>query len=178
MSLKNKWYMQPEMMVGFSALVVSLVAVIVSLYSASIDRDFARASLWPRVDIARSFSNQNYQYVLLNNGTGPALLKYAKVGYKGRYYSTWYELLSANGYPLQTFSQSHISTIVLPANNKTEAIKTKDTKLIDGLTKLDDELTIEICYCSVYDECWIATRSEKSSPVNQCSIDENVMFRQ
>ncbi|MFY8326594.1 hypothetical protein [Pseudoalteromonas sp. ZZD1] len=50
-----------------------------------IARSYARASVWPRVELYRSFSmkseQESFSYGLMNNGTGPAIIKDAKVTY-------------------------------------------------------------------------------------------------
>ena len=75
-----KWYKSPEMIVALSALIIGLVTAFTSIYSAYVDREYARASVWPRLEIFRSFNgNSSFSYGVSNNGTGPALIKYAKI---------------------------------------------------------------------------------------------------
>ena len=78
---KIAWYKKPEMIVALSALLISVVTTIIGLYSTMIDRSYARASVWPRVEIYRSHSLEKgyFSYGVMNNGTGPAIIKYAKV---------------------------------------------------------------------------------------------------
>ncbi len=79
-----KWYKNPEMIVAFSALLIGIVTAFTSIYSAYVDRTYARASVWPRLEIFRSFSQGNFSYGVDNNGTGPAIIKYARVKYEGK----------------------------------------------------------------------------------------------
>ncbi len=44
----NKWYTNPEMIVALSALLIGIVTAFTSVYSAYVDREYARASVWPR----------------------------------------------------------------------------------------------------------------------------------
>jgi len=68
------------MLVAMSVLFISIVTAAVSIYSASTDRKYAKASVWPRLEIFRSFnSDKSFEYAVTNNGTGPAIIKYAKV---------------------------------------------------------------------------------------------------
>ena len=63
--MKNtKWYKNPEMIVALSALFIGLVTAFTSIYSAYVDREYARASVWPRLEI---FSSQTH---VLNKLTG------------------------------------------------------------------------------------------------------------
>ena len=78
-------YRSPEMIIAISALFISIITAVVSIYSAATDRDYAKASVWPRLEIFRSFSsNKSFEYGVTNNGTGPALIKYAKVKYDSK----------------------------------------------------------------------------------------------
>ena len=43
------WYKNPEMIVALSALIIGLVTAFTSIYSAYVDREYARASVWPRL---------------------------------------------------------------------------------------------------------------------------------
>lgn len=36
----------------------------------------------------------------------------------------------------------------------------------------DKKMSIELCYCSIYDECWVTDRSNQPKPVEQCIINE------
>lgn len=47
MEAKRGFSLSGEMLKGISALLVSRVAVVISLYSAWIDRAHARVSVWP-----------------------------------------------------------------------------------------------------------------------------------
>ncbi len=53
------------MIIAGSALLVSLITAFVSIYSAFIDRAYARASVWPRLEIFRSY---NDGYFFLRGG--------------------------------------------------------------------------------------------------------------
>lgn len=185
MSIRNKWYMQPEMLVGFSAIIVSLVAVGVSLYSASIDREFARASVWPRVIIYRSFNYSNdmqegyFKYGVSNHGTGPALIKYAKVSYLDKPSQTWNRLIIDNNiHPKPSITQSHISTAVLPSNYTIEPLIASDIQQVKKLFEHDGNIAIELCYCSIYGECWLTDRHNVPEPIEVCEIDDAQAFRQ
>lgn len=186
MSIKYKWFVQPEMLVGLSALIVSLVAVVVSLYSASIDREFARASVWPRVAIYRNFNQgvneneaSNFSYSISNNGTGPALIKYAKVSYKDKVYQSWQNMIRDSNIATQlNLSQSHISTSVLPATHVINAFSTRDPHLVGELLNHDAHIQIELCYCSIYDQCWVSDRTNIPKEVNACYVKESEAFQQ
>lgn len=170
------------MLVGISALVVSFVAVVVSLYSASIDRDYARASVWPQLMVARSYAPQvgksQLDYLVINNGTGPAIVKYVQVGYDDTYYPTWRALFDSMGLDDVGFVQSQISRMVIPADKQITVLSFTNPKTIEQLSGFDNGLDFTLCYCSIYEECWQVNRQAKQRSVDACIEPSGVLFTQ
>ncbi len=159
----RSWFQQPEMIVGLSALLVSLVAVGVALYSAYIDRAYARASVWPRLEVGRAFNSDVYAYLVTNNGTGPAVVKWAALTLKDKPQTHWEQYMAsiAGDKKLNAdtihYGQSHISTSVLPATKQIKVMSSDKPELIALLHKASSETELKLCYCSIYDECWITS---------------------
>lgn len=168
----EKWYKNPEMIVALSALLIGLVTAFTSIYSAYVDREYARASVWPRLEIFRSFDDNSFSYSVSNNGTGPALIKYAKIKDGSKYIKTWKDIK-----PFEDTTQSHISNRTLSPQNRITPVSYKgdDAK---ALVKADGSISIELCYCSIYEECWVADRSNRPTAVEACFIDNKQMFLQ
>lgn len=169
---ETKWYKKPEMIVALSALFISLVTAIVAIYSANIDRAYAKASVWPRLEVFRSFGADNFAYVVSNNGNGPALIKYAKVQYQSKPVHYWRDIPD-----LSDFVQSHVSSRILSSQTEIRPLvySGKETKTF---LERDKNIEIEICYCSIYEECWVIDRVNQPSPVEQCEIEQSSAFRQ
>ncbi|WP_068547721.1 hypothetical protein [Thalassotalea crassostreae] len=170
--MNNNWYQKPEMIVALSALLISIVTAIVGIYSAYIDRSYARASVWPRVEIYRSFSGDKFEYGVTNSGNGPALIKYAVVEYNSKAIKTWSEVPKLGNY-----SQSHISTKILSPQNIINPISYRGENIEAYLTA-DKSIDIELCYCSIYDECWLTSRVNEPIVVDSCVVDESKAFTQ
>ncbi|GGW76405.1 hypothetical protein [Alteromonas halophila] len=165
---KQVWYRNPEMLVALSAIVTSVVAVVVSIYSAYVDRSYARASVWPSIMIAQSHLGSHLKYVVINQGTGPALIKYARIGTSSNYYPTWRALITDAGFANASYTQAHISSGVVRASQEIVAFETRNEDLI---TALDNVLVnAEICYCSIYEECWISTGGMVTRSVEACTL--------
>ena len=148
---KKSWYQQPDMLVALSAVLVSLVALAVGVYSAYVDRSFARASVWPSVLLAQSYSDDRFSYVLLNQGTGPAIIQYARLTQDGKTYSTWRDWLDGRGLADVPFAQSHIGGGVVRAGQTVTAFTTRDEAARNALLE-NRSLSIEVCFCSVFDD--------------------------
>ncbi|HEX6064348.1 MAG TPA: hypothetical protein VFZ04_09025, partial [Longimicrobiales bacterium] len=86
-----KRLVQADMLVAFSAMVVGMCALIVSIVEVRIMREEQRANAWPRVEV---FVNTGDTYVmkLTNKGFGPALIRGLVVSVDGKPVSNWTEL--------------------------------------------------------------------------------------
>jgi hypothetical protein len=166
------WYKNPEMIVALSALIIGLVTAFTSIYSAYVDREYARASVWPRLEIFRSYSGNSFSYGVHNNGTGPALIKYAKVYDDKNYLKTWKELEA-----FKNVRQSHLSNRTLSPQKSITPVSYKG-KNADKLAEADKFISIELCYCSIYDECWVIDRNNRPEEVEACVINEEQQFLQ
>lgn len=166
-----KWYKKPEMLIAFSALFISLVTAVVGVYSAYVDREYARASVWPRLVMYYEMHSTD-SYSVSNRGTGPAIIKYAKIKEGNKAIKFWREV---SNFP-NAFNQSHIGGMTLPSNETIKMVGAKDSKTFRASTQ---PLSIELCYCSIYDECWIIVRGgNEPNQVNNCEINEQERFLQ
>lgn len=167
-----KWYKNPEMIVAFSALLIGIVTAFTSIYSAYVDRTYARASVWPRLEIFRSYSGDTFSYGVANNGTGPAVIHYAVVEYKDKPIKRWNEIAAFSG-----IRQSHIGNRTLPAQKSISPVQYKGDSS-EAVLAADDFVSIELCYCSIYDECWVIDRENTPLAIEQCLIEDDLKFLQ
>ncbi len=161
-----EWITRPQMLVGLSALLLSLCGLFISIYEASLIRQAQRASVWPYVQIAASLSPGRINLWVQNTGVGPARIQAASVTYKGETKANWSDLIrNVIGVdPDSTgFYRSMINGRVLPTNSPGESIfrVTEDNgpaarELVASLRReiLEGTIDVTVCYCSVYDECW------------------------
>ena len=91
----TKWFQNPEMVIALSALLIGLVTAAVSIYSAYIDREYAKASVWPKLEIFRNTQSDSFAYQVLNSGTGPAIIQYGQVEHNEISMKTPQSLLSS-----------------------------------------------------------------------------------
>lgn len=173
-------FKSPEMIIAISALIVSLITAFASIYSAFIDRAYARSSVWPRVEIHRTYNNNDepyFSYIVNNKGTGPAVIKYAKLSYENKPVKSWPSYLEMRSGRTIGHTQSHIGSKVLSAGESIKPMETRD-KEVAALLADKDGLHIELCYCSIYDECWLADRMNEPILVAQCTIEDKERFLQ
>lgn len=171
----------PEMIIAGSALIVSLITAFVSIYSAFIDRAYARASVWPRLEIYRSYNygdkNPYFLYGVNNKGTGPAVIEFARLSANEQPIIKWDDYLTLRTGREVSHIQSHLGSLVLTAGEKLVALHVPSAEAATILAE-NDNLQIELCYCSIYDECWLVDRSNEPKPIPQCKINEGQRFMQ
>ncbi|GAC16320.1 hypothetical protein [Aliiglaciecola lipolytica] len=169
---KTVWYKAPEMIIALSALLISVVTAVVGIYSAYIDRSYARAAVWPRIEIYRSFNNGVFEYGVMNSGNGPALIQYAHVTYKGEPIQYWNQIPD-----IPDFVQSHLSTRILSSQNTIIPLSI-GTEKAAGFVAVDSDIDIQLCYCSIYEECWLISRVNAAETVESCEISPEKSFLQ
>lgn len=161
--------MSPQMLVGLSALLLSVCGLFISIYEASLIRQAQRASVWPYVEVSASLRSSTIELRVQNTGVGPARIQAASVTYKGETKANWWDLilndLGANADSVGYY-QSAINGRVLPTNSEQEVFFriTKDSgpaarELFASLRReiMEGTIDVTVCYCSVYDECWISS---------------------
>jgi hypothetical protein len=136
------------------AALVGLLALCVSGYTAYIQRQQVRAQVWPYLEAGNDDGNQAiYVY---NKGVGPAIVKSAQVFIDGKPQTSWAHVLEALGLPSNDYLQSTINPDVISAGEQVRVVGFSDKDrwkaFHDGAI---DRMTMNICYCSTLDECWM-----------------------
>jgi hypothetical protein len=161
---------------SFSALAVSFLALALSAYQARemsaqtrLMQSQARAGVWPYLSIGYSIDDvgekPGYAFEIDNDGVGPARIESVRMTLDGKPVGTWREIFHAFfGDAPVAATYSKIYGKVLPPNTNREttieALRLSDIVQAKAFYAAQDRLEMTICYCSVYDDCWIARRSD------------------
>ena len=169
-----------DRILSISAMVSALAAVAVSVYEARIDRAHQRVSVWPYVTEYNSLvPGEPYRRSVENVGIGPALIRAFQVRVDGEPSRTWNEtverltgLKDAN-FVYSTFGAG---TVLLPGTTRTLlTIPPGDTALRFWKEMQTGRVSMSICYCSLYEECWL-TRGREPEPMTTCPVDPDADF--
>lgn len=169
-----------EMLVGISAVVIGLCALGVSLYEAALMREEQRSAVLPLLEISRSYYTDGLdsdRWRLLINvsnvGIGPARVRDFEVRVDGRPYSNWAAALQAlTGIGGEiSYGHSTINGRTVPPDTDVVVFDLNDTEHAQRIGDAFGRLELVACYCSVFDECWIATYAQLgvNTPVESCS---------
>jgi hypothetical protein len=179
---------------SFAALALSVLALATSAYQTrlmqaqtELMQTQSRASVWPYLTIGKNedtiAGRENFVWRVDNNGVGPAKIQSVQVLLDGKPYRSWKELFAALA-PGQEFhgQTSSVNGLVLPPslNRETtiEMVKPDSPERAKVFLSAQQRMSIEICYCSVYDECWIAHAINKpgNTPVPRCETAGKLQF--
>lgn len=177
---------QPEMLVGVSAVLIGVCALGVSLYETSLMREEQRAAVMPLMELGRSYSlggsetfNDEWRLSLHaeNVGIGPARIMDFRVTVDEVPKPTWDAALRAlirRDVPVM-YGQSTINGRTIPPDRQITMFELRDKKLTAEIIGEFDRIDFEACFCSVFDECWTASYSTfgATTPVNSCKRSDS-----
>jgi hypothetical protein len=170
----------------YDALVATLVgvsALLVSAYTAYVQRQQVRAQVYPIIQYTNGWGEEDVHVHIANKGSGPALIRDVRVSLDGKPLHSWLELIERLGLRDHArlhkvgFSSFGRSTIAAgeqlqvlsfacqrpePQPPKVDAAAPKEPASFEPsdpvcakLAKALQQLTISVCYCSTLDDCSI-----------------------
>lgn len=136
------------------ASAIGLLALLVSGYTAYVQRQQVRAQVWPYATIA--YQDQERRLSIFNKGVGPAMLQTVRVTVDGKPYRNWAAALSALGLPGVEHGHSTVSETVLSPGESLAVLIFEDPSDYARFRKaMDAHGRMDFCYCSTLEECWV-----------------------
>ncbi|MEM7764160.1 MAG: hypothetical protein AAF290_08760 [Pseudomonadota bacterium] len=156
------------------AVLLSLAALFVSFVEVSSERAQQRAEVWPYIQIDPSYSSSGFRLRMVNKGVGPALMGQL--------------VLLHNGQPVQDVDQLIVDTIgaerafsydrYAMSDPSNSVVAPGDSLTLFGVSWDDDTralvqawngaIDIDICYCSIHEDCWQASLLGSTQRVERC----------
>jgi hypothetical protein len=148
-------------------------------------REQQRMAVWPYVEAGPSINDSQFRLMVFNQGIGPARIQDVTVTMRGAAMRHWDEVLRTVLDTVPGYQYSLLNRRVLPAQEHMVAFGFEDSRLAPRFTEavFENDLSIALCYCSVYDECWrthaVAPGSPtENQPVPSCTPDSARSFQQ
>lgn len=176
-----------ERAVSLTVGTAAVVAALVALYQAALAREQARASAWPFLEQGNSLAaGRPYVRTLANKGVGPARIRDVRVEVDGRPVPTWPAAIAAlagapdaRGTPDYDYTRVGPGSVQAPGAVDTLLVLPPGPVAAAFLPAAAARLSVVVCYCSVYDECWVtADRVADPRPVAACRSSGPAAFRQ
>lgn len=136
------------------AIFIGVLALVVSAYTANLQRQQVRAEVWPNLLVG--FNDPDQAVGIHNKGVGPAIVGSVSVRVDGKPRRNWAEVFGALEIPIKDFTISTINNTVISPGERINAITLNDLASYRALRSgLETRARSEICYCSTLGECWI-----------------------
>jgi hypothetical protein len=150
------------MLVALSAVLIGACALVVSVVQVQIMRAEQHASVWPRIHISQRYAEGGSLGVsVVNPGIGPAVIKHVRVTIDGTPRKRWADIIEAlvPGVAPRDLAITAIANRIVSSGESVALVYTADPAFADAFATAMHRLTMEICYCSVYDDCWIVSNT-------------------
>jgi hypothetical protein len=147
------------------ALAVSVFALALGAYQTRLMQSQARASVWPYLSIGYSYTSNvdrdAFIWTVNNNGVGPAKVESVVLTLDDKPMRRWDDVLATLGVTTTpSTAMSSLGGEVIPPNTNRETtiapIKVHERETARLFKEAEKRFRMDVCYCSVYDECWIA----------------------
>ncbi len=147
-------------LISVAALALSMLALFVSVLEVSAMRDEQRFQVWPYVEVSTRYSADGYAIIATNKGIGPARIRTAELWFDGQPVESLDELIvstlgESEAFSYDLYKSSNPARSVMSANETAQlfAVPWEDrTRKLSAIW--NDRVSVTLCYCSVYDECW------------------------
>jgi hypothetical protein len=140
------------------AIIISLAAMFISIYEASILKSQQTSMVWPYLDLSQQYDNNGFAIEISNKGTGPAIITSVQVDYKGLPVES-IDVLMDSLNPNRTFGYDILRNSTLG----NQVFMSGEKRIVFGLPYNDEtrvvqsnlgKVRIRIGYKSVLEEHW------------------------
>ncbi len=177
-SAAKKSKLSPEMITAISAVFIGLCAIGISLYETSLIRQAQKGSVWPALGGGYSYNQDGFSYLLENAGVGPAIIEYIILTVDGEPIETWDQYFDKLEVDINNYLVTQASGRIVSPQSKLDILYIPPQRNIDHIAQEQARVDVEICYCSVYEDCWIVTMNERAKEVSSCDANDRLQFIQ
>lgn len=174
--------------------VIGIVTGSIALYAGLTEADAARkqqeAAVWPMLQMAINDYDVEarepvFRILARNAGIGPARISGFRVTVGGRPQTDWNQAMTTLAGSHEGVLRSYFSGRVLSAGEEVEVVVARGGIARAALARIHDaptRLDWEVCYCSVFDKCWVSNSSGQSwlraaTLVEACPAYGDAQFR-
>lgn len=174
-----------DLLVGLSALLTSMVSIVIAVRHGETMEKLVEAQSWPNVGLDSSDFVDGRAIVKLtlrSNGSGPARIKSLALFHAGRPVANWPELFRAcctssakiampalmQEVGPALLSGTPIGSVMLPGDERLILSLERTAGNAVLWRRFNDErskLSFKLCYCSVFDECYLGS-SNQQEPIH------------
>ena len=136
------------------AAMIGLLALLVSGYTAMLQRQQVRAEVWPYLQPGISQTRRTVN--LENKGVGPAQVRSLRIYVDGALQRDWPSVFDALGLPeLRGTPASTVNGVVFASGETIQQLGFPDDATFHRFFREYPRMQLVLCYCSTLDECWL-----------------------
>ena len=173
-------------LIAVIALIISVLGTVAALWQNSILSEQLEiaseqkgASALPLLNVKHSLEYVDsipawrYAVGIKNEGVGPALLGSATYRYRGREVDlmTFAEDLGRGRPGFDQVAAEYVGNELIAPGQLVESMTIRvpvDSFGLDSIVTVSEELVLQMCYCSVYGDCWEYVREEWPTRTPSC----------
>ncbi len=180
---KKTNYFSPDKLIAYSAVLIGLCALVVSVYEANIFRQQQKASVWPFLEFSVTSNSEGFSYNIQNKGVGPAIIKWVVVRIDGTPVKSWRkygEKILGIDLARTNYVSSFITDRVIAESEEVRIILLKNPDDVRKALFNIDRVSFEICYGSIFQDYWVVTSDSsgtKVRPTVEQDIDSKNTFQ-
>lgn len=152
-----------QTVLSVAGVFVAVVALYAALTESAAVRQQTAAAVWPFVQFSTADSDSGgsaeFAISFTNVGVGPAKMRAMRLLIDGKPARDWSSAIAGvGGQVTEGASRDFIRGRVLSPGESVVAFRTTDSDLARRLqaTVVNPDSSIAFCYCSIFDECWLA----------------------
>ena len=179
----KKFKLNTDKIIGLSAMLISLLTLIIFIYQTNLMREQSRLSVTPRIAFNTSLdtpdSTSIFSYYITNKGLGPAIIESIEIIHEDKRYQLNFQDFVKNAFPkfndygIIIQNMSLVSGVTLSQSESIKFFTFKfDVRNRDSFFKYlkvkDDgglPFDIEVIYSSIYGEKWKLYANQNGHPV-------------
>ena len=176
-----------QTVLSVAGVFIAVVALYAALTESAAVRQQTAAAVWPFVQFSTQDSDTGesaeFTMSFTNTGVGPARMRTMQLVIDGEPIRDWAHAVTQLGGQLtERVSRNFIGSRVLSPDEKVVTFSTTDPDLARKFqaTVANTDNFITFCYCSIFDECWLAdSRQDLQNPdaVEECPDFGDAAFR-
>jgi hypothetical protein len=176
-----------QTILAVAGVFIAVVALYAALSESTAVRQQTAAAVWPFVQLSIEDSDSgdsaDFTMSFTNAGVGPAKMRTMRLIVDGEPIRDWANAVARLGGKLtDNVNRNFISNRVLSPDERVDSIHTGDPELARKFQAImgNPENYITFCYCSIFDECWVAdSRKDLQDPetVEECPDFGEAAFR-
>jgi hypothetical protein len=173
---KKKKKLSAEMITAISAVFIGVCAIGISLYETSLIRQAQKGSVWPALGGGYSYNQDGFSYLFENAGVGPAIIEYIVLTVDGEPVENWSQFFDKLGIDIGNYLVTQASGRIISPQSRVDILSIPPQENIDEFARQQSRVDVEVCFCSVYDDCWVITMTERAKEVANCNTDGRLVF--